>query len=51
LPNGLPPYLASLYEVQLLTREQEVHLFGKMNYLKSICFSHSSPYNVTLVEQ
>jgi RNA polymerase primary sigma factor/RNA polymerase sigma factor len=35
LPNGLPPYLASLYEVQLLTREQEVHLFRKMNYLKA----------------
>ena len=35
LPNGLPPYLASLYEVPLLTREQEVHLFRKMNYLKS----------------
>ncbi len=35
LPNGVPPYLASLYEVQLLTREQEVHLFGKMNYLKA----------------
>ena len=31
---GLPPYLASLYEVPLLTREQEVHLFRKMNYLK-----------------
>jgi RNA polymerase primary sigma factor/RNA polymerase sigma factor len=34
LPNGLPPYLASLYEVPLLTRAQEVHLFRKMNYLK-----------------
>lgn len=34
LPKGLPPYLASLYEVPLLTREQEVHLFRKMNYLK-----------------
>lgn len=34
LPTGLPPYLASLYEVPLLTREQEVHLFRKMNYLK-----------------
>ena len=33
-PTGLPPYLASLYEVPLLTREQEVHLFRKMNYLK-----------------
>jgi len=34
LPAGLPPYLASLYEVPLLTREQEFHLFRKMNYLK-----------------
>jgi RNA polymerase primary sigma factor/RNA polymerase sigma factor len=33
-PPGLPPYLASLYEVPLLTREQELHLFRKMNYLK-----------------
>jgi RNA polymerase primary sigma factor len=31
---GLPSYLASLYELPLLTREQEVHLFRKMNYLK-----------------
>ena len=35
LPSGLPPYLASLYEVPLLTRAQEAHLFRKMNYLKS----------------
>jgi len=34
LPSGLPPYLASLYEVPLLTREQEAHLFRRMNYLK-----------------
>ncbi len=34
LPSGLPPYLASLYEVPLLTRDQEAHLFRKMNYLK-----------------
>ena len=33
-PDGLPPYLTSLYEVPLLTREQEVHLFRQMNYLK-----------------
>jgi RNA polymerase primary sigma factor len=33
---GLPPYLASLYdEGSLLSREQEAHLFRKMNYLKS----------------
>jgi RNA polymerase sigma factor (sigma-70 family) len=34
-PKGLPPYLASLYEVPLLEREQEAHLFRQMNYLKS----------------
>ena len=33
-PAGLPPYLASLYEHALLTREQEQHLFRKYNYLK-----------------
>jgi RNA polymerase primary sigma factor len=33
-PRGLPPYLASLYEVPLLGREQELHLFRRMNYLK-----------------
>ena len=35
-PSGLPPYLASLYDVPLLTREQEYHLFRKMNYLKHV---------------
>ena len=30
----MPPYLAALYDVPLLTREQEQHLFRKMNYLK-----------------
>jgi RNA polymerase primary sigma factor/RNA polymerase sigma factor len=33
-PTGLPPYLASLYEMPLLTREQEAHLFRKYNFLK-----------------
>jgi RNA polymerase primary sigma factor len=33
-PAGLPPYLASLYEMPLLNREQEGHLFRKYNYLK-----------------
>ncbi len=33
-PQGLPRYLASLYEVALLTREQEQFLFRKYNYLK-----------------
>ncbi|QDU58881.1 sigma-70 family RNA polymerase sigma factor [Aeoliella mucimassa] len=34
MPSGLPPYLAALYEMPLLTREQEAHLFRKYNYLK-----------------
>lgn len=33
-PADLPAYLASLYEVALLTREQEGHQFRKYNYLK-----------------
>ena len=33
-PAGLPRYLASLYEVALLTREQEQYLFRKYNFLK-----------------
>ncbi len=33
-PPGLPPYLASLYAVPLLTREEEVYYFRKMNFLK-----------------
>ena len=33
-PKGLHSYLTSLYEVTLLTREQEQHLFRKYNYTK-----------------
>ncbi|MEM1224878.1 MAG: sigma-70 family RNA polymerase sigma factor [Planctomycetota bacterium] len=33
-PSELPSYLSALYDVPLLTREQEQHLFRKMNYLK-----------------
>ena len=33
-PAGLPRYLASLYEVSLLTREQEQYIFRKFNFLK-----------------
>lgn len=33
-PAGLPPYLASLYEVPLLTREEEQYWFRKFNFLK-----------------
>jgi len=33
-PPGLPPYLAQLYAIPLLTREHEAYYFRKMNYLK-----------------
>jgi RNA polymerase sigma factor (sigma-70 family) len=33
-PKDAPPELASLYEMPLLTKDQEQHLFRKMNYLK-----------------
>ena len=33
-PADLPAYIASLYEVPLLTAAQETHLFRKYNYLK-----------------
>ena len=33
-PSSMGPYLASLYATPLLTHEQEVHLFRKLNYLK-----------------
>ncbi len=34
VPKDAPPELASLYELPLLTKDQEQHLFRKMNYLK-----------------
>ncbi|MDA0659706.1 MAG: sigma-70 family RNA polymerase sigma factor [Planctomycetota bacterium] len=34
VPGDLPPYLASLYDVPLLDREQEQHLFRQFNFLK-----------------
>ncbi len=34
IPQGLPSYLMALYEVPLLNREQEQHLFRKFNYIK-----------------
>jgi RNA polymerase sigma factor (sigma-70 family) len=33
-PKDVPPELAHYYEVPLLTKEQEQHLFRKMNFLK-----------------
>lgn len=35
-PAGLPPYLASLYETPLLSRNQEYFLFRKFNFLKHL---------------
>jgi RNA polymerase sigma factor (sigma-70 family) len=35
VPRDVPPELAPLYEVPLLSKDQEQHLFRKMNYLKS----------------
>jgi len=35
VPRDVPAELAPLYEVPLLSKEQEQHLFRKMNYLKS----------------
>ncbi len=35
IPKDAPPELASLYEMPLLSKEQEQHLFRKMNFLKS----------------
>ena len=35
-PSDLPSYLSALYDVPLLTREQEQHLFRKMNYYKHL---------------
>ena len=34
IPKDAPPELAALYEMPLLTKEQEQHQFRKMNYLK-----------------
>ena len=34
VPKDAPPELASLYEMPLLSKPQEQHLFRKMNYLK-----------------
>ena len=40
-PKGLPPYLGSLYEVPLLDRQQEMHLFRKMNHYKYLALAAS----------
>ncbi len=35
-PKDVEPYMAYLYERPLLSREQEAHMFRKMNYLKHV---------------
>ena len=39
IPSGLPRYLTSLYEIPLLSRDQEQHLFRKYNFLKHSAFA------------
>lgn len=34
VPAGLPPYLASLYDAPLMTKDQEQYWFRRYNYLK-----------------
>jgi len=34
IPKDVPPELSSLYEMPLLTKDQEQHLFRQMNFLK-----------------
>jgi RNA polymerase primary sigma factor len=48
-PKGLPPYLADLYENPLLSREQEAHLFRKMNFLKCLAMRLREQIDVTRV--
>ncbi len=59
VPGGLPPYLSALYDVPLLTREQEQHLFRRMNYLKyqasklreKLNTAKASPQNMAEIER
>jgi len=59
IPPGLPAYLASLYELALLTREQEGYYFRKMNYLKfkagklreKLDLSHPSAKQIKVIEE
>lgn len=44
-PKDVPAELASLYEMPLLTKEQEQHLFRKMNYLKYQAFQLRAELN------
>jgi RNA polymerase primary sigma factor len=46
-PVGVPGYMAALYDVPLLTREQEYHLFRKYNYLKFRATNLRKDLNVT----
>jgi hypothetical protein len=47
-PGAAAPELATLYRVPLLNREQEQHLFRKMNFLKhKVNQIHQRPLNAT----
>jgi RNA polymerase primary sigma factor len=53
IPSQLPPYLASLFQIPLLTREGERVLFRKMNYLKyraQLLIRKLDPETATAVE-
>ena len=53
LPNGLPSYLRALYDVPLLSREQERDRFRRYNYLKykaARLIEALDPLNVTRPE-
>jgi RNA polymerase primary sigma factor len=46
-PEGMPAYIARLYDVPLLTAEQERHLFRKYNYLKFLAAKLRHRLNAT----
>ena len=46
-PKDVEPHMAHLYERPLLSREQEAHLFRKMNYLKHLLNRHQSAIDPT----
>src|SRR5690606_7333058 len=50
-PAGLPPYLASLYTIPLLTREEEQYWFRKFNYLKYRAAQQPSKIAPTRIKQ
>ncbi|MGE0653476.1 MAG: sigma-70 family RNA polymerase sigma factor, partial [Alphaproteobacteria bacterium] len=51
IPPGLPNYLRSLYDVPLLTFDQEQYLFRKYNYLRYKAFKLVEDIEITGVTQ